>query len=99
MFCPSCKYEYKPGVYTCPDCGADLVYALPPEHSKEPEPQVELVTVFQSRISPNIAIAKSILEDAGIEYATRGGWGGPGGAIQVTSDKADEARTLLEGIE
>jgi hypothetical protein len=100
MFCPDCKYESKPGVYNCPDCGVDLVFALSPEQLKHPkEPQVELVIVFQSRIFPNIAIAKSILEDAGIEYIAMGGRGGSGGVLQVTSDKADEARTLLEVIE
>lgn len=28
-FCPSCGYEYKWGVGTCPDCGARLVEHLP----------------------------------------------------------------------
>ncbi len=28
MFCPNCKYEYKPGIEKCPDCGADLVEKL-----------------------------------------------------------------------
>jgi hypothetical protein len=33
-FCPNCRYEYKPGVATCPDCGAELVDSLP-EKSEE----------------------------------------------------------------
>jgi hypothetical protein len=37
-FCPSCRYEYKPGVWKCPDCGARLVQKLPEEPEKaEPE--------------------------------------------------------------
>jgi hypothetical protein len=37
-FCPSCRYEYKPGVWECPDCGARLVEKLPEEPEKtEPE--------------------------------------------------------------
>lgn len=35
-FCPECKYEYNPGVATCPDCNVDLVAALP----EEPEERV-----------------------------------------------------------
>jgi hypothetical protein len=27
-FCPSCKYEYEPGVNSCPDCGVNLVDKL-----------------------------------------------------------------------
>lgn len=30
-FCPKCRYEYKPGVYNCPDCGEELVDQLPVE--------------------------------------------------------------------
>lgn len=28
-FCPSCKYEYQPGVNVCPDCNEELVSHLP----------------------------------------------------------------------
>ncbi|HLW43518.1 MAG TPA: hypothetical protein VKS00_03455 [Candidatus Acidoferrales bacterium] len=31
MFCPVCKYEYRPGFTHCNDCDADLVDALPSE--------------------------------------------------------------------
>jgi hypothetical protein len=39
MFCPNCKYDYKPGIEKCPDCGADLVEKL-----EEPKPTVEKET-------------------------------------------------------
>ena len=28
-FCPDCRYEYLPEISECPDCGAELVDALP----------------------------------------------------------------------
>ena len=28
-FCPKCRYEYKPGITTCPDCEESLVDTLP----------------------------------------------------------------------
>ncbi len=34
-FCPKCKFEYKQGAETCPDCGAALVEALPAEQGLE----------------------------------------------------------------
>lgn len=30
-FCPNCGFEYKPGVWECPDCGVRLVDRLPEE--------------------------------------------------------------------
>jgi hypothetical protein len=102
MFCPNCHYEYVLGVTKCPDCVVDLVYALPPNPPKDKqaiESEQNLVTVFRSRIFPNLAIAKSILEDAGIEYITSGGRGGIGGnVIQVFPDDAEEAVALLADL-
>ena len=41
-FCPKCRYEYKSGVSTCPDCDEALVSALP---TSDPGP--ESVTIPQ----------------------------------------------------
>lgn len=30
-FCPKCRYEYKPGIAVCADCGETLVDSLPVE--------------------------------------------------------------------
>jgi hypothetical protein len=36
-FCPQCRFEYKPGVWECPDCGVRLVDKLPEESPKNPQ--------------------------------------------------------------
>ncbi len=33
-FCPKCRYEYERGTKICPDCGEELVDALPEEESE-----------------------------------------------------------------
>jgi len=38
-FCPKCRYEYKPEIWECPDCGVRLVEKL-----EEEEPEEELIT-------------------------------------------------------
>jgi hypothetical protein len=64
-FCPKCKYEYRPGVETCPDCDVKLV----DKPREEPEPDTEyldLVEVanFQSDIEAQEA--RLLLEANGI---------------------------------
>ena len=34
-FCPNCRYEYREGIWECPDCGARLVDKLPEEAPSE----------------------------------------------------------------
>ncbi len=34
-FCPECRYEYKAGIITCPDCDEELVAELPVEIGDE----------------------------------------------------------------
>jgi siroheme synthase (precorrin-2 oxidase/ferrochelatase) len=38
-FCPKCRYEYKPEIWECPDCGVHLVAKL-----EEEEPEEEIIT-------------------------------------------------------
>ncbi len=69
MFCPQCRKEYREGFATCYDCGVPLVAQLPPE----PRPEyVQLVTVFSTGNEGIIAVARSILDSAGIEYTLKG---------------------------
>ena len=65
MFCPTCRAEYRSGVTRCPDCDVNLVEELPPE----PEPEwVEFEEVLSTYNLADIALIKSILEDAGMKY-------------------------------
>lgn len=64
MFCPKCRTEYRAGFTMCSDCGTTLVAQL----SAEPSEYVELVTVYMGTNQSDLLIAKSLLEDAGIDY-------------------------------
>ena len=79
-----------------------------------PWPDVELVTVFWAADAGDLALAKSMLQEAGIEYATLNesvqdifGWGRfPGGLnvamgmvqVQVRDSDAAYARELLDSL-
>lgn len=71
LFCPQCGSEYRTGFLECSDCQVPLVSELPSEPHSEPEPDLELVTVLETGNPALIAVAKSLLEDSGIEYLTR----------------------------
>src|SRR5262245_56276768 len=107
MFCPECNVEYEPWMKECADCLVPLVEALPPENTPE---MLELVTVFATGNPALLAIAKSILAQAGIIYLAKGeglqdlfAAGSIGGynpalgpvEIQVAAEDEHEARALL----
>jgi hypothetical protein len=124
VICPECGAEYVPGFTRCSDCGAALVEAkAEPEKVPAPDPQrpayasepsLELATVVSSGDSGLIAVAKSLLQSAGIPFLVRGeavqdlfgagrAFGGFNiitGAIQlqVRSEDADDARLVLEDL-
>jgi hypothetical protein len=79
-----------------------LVYKLPPESAEFPErpdPSKDLEVVFISNGGAVTALAKSILDEAGIEYIIFDDWrGGRRAAFRVHPDRAEEARELLEGL-
>lgn len=110
MFCPNCRYEYLPDVKVCPDCGAELVVELPPIEKEEPpsEDETKLVTVLITSDLTLVAIAKSILEEAKIDYYARGAdpayrlatyYARMPVEIQVDDKHANEARELLKELE
>lgn len=112
MFCPECRAEYREGFTECADCKVPLVPELPPE----PEPEyVEFATVLETGNPAIIAMAKSVLEAAGIECFAKGeglqelfAAGGLGAhfnpvtgpvEIQVRLEDEEEARKLLDDLE
>ena len=110
MFCPNCRYEYLSGVTKCPDCGADLVAELPPTEKEEPpeEKWFEVVTIFESFDFTLIAVARSILEEAKIDYFPKSPdsdyrlstyYGRRPIEIKVDENHAAEARELLKDLE
>ncbi len=69
MFCPECKAEYVAGIFLCPDCRVPL----DPEPPPEPIPvYVEHVTVLSTGNPVVLAMAKSVLEAAGIGCYVKG---------------------------
>lgn len=113
MYCPQCRSEYVSGIAECPECGVGLVQKL--SQPARPQPTSEPVVVFATGRSDLIALAKSILMSAGIEFSVRNeevqdlfGYGRfPGGSsllmgpieIAVAEEDASDARALLAGLE
>ncbi len=73
IFCPQCGAQYRDGFTQCSDCQVSLV-SHSPDRPEETEPQLDLtlVSVFETGDPAILALAKSILEEAGIEYYARG---------------------------
>ena len=92
----------------CPDCGADLVYALPPKSSQAlkgpegPELSPDAEIVFESEIGADIAIAKEILDEADIPYIEGRSptihHGEHNRAILVSDEDISRARSLLADL-
>ena len=113
MICPICKGEYREGYTMCAECGVPLVEGLPEEES--PNPDIELVAVFETGEPADLLVAKSLLDDAGIEFFARGegvqdmfGAGRIGSGfntmagqveIQVRPEDADDAHRLLMDLD
>jgi hypothetical protein len=108
MYCPECRSEYREGFTTCADCEVALIPELAPEdHVGEP-----LVTVLEVGDPGLLALAYSLLNDAGIPYFQQGEglqdlFGRIGGfstvagpvLIQVPESRAKEAQELLADLE
>lgn len=113
MFCPVCGAEYRDGFTWCSECQVSLVVERPA--SEEGEALIELRVVFKTGNPVLLSLAKSMLEEAGIEYVVAGeesqyllGAGGSGIGfnpttgpvrVQVRLQDADRAREVLENLE
>jgi hypothetical protein len=109
--CPECNVEYIDTAVRCSDCDAWL--ALGPAIQEEhPDPKIE--TVYATGNPTLVALAKALLEDAEIEYFTKGyknqdliGIGGLGGfnnilgpvEFVVAAKDAPTARELLAHLD
>jgi RNA polymerase subunit RPABC4/transcription elongation factor Spt4 len=95
MQCPHCGAEVGEDRATCPACAKPIA---------EADEWVDFVTVMTTRDHSELAVAKSLLEGAGIEYFARNEEvesliaAGPV-ELQVHPDDEEEARELLRELE
>ncbi len=99
MWCPSCRAEYVPGVRECSDCRVTLVETPPP-----PPTAVKYEEILRTFNQGDIALIKSILDDAGIQYFFHGEIFNlvdpliQPARLRVRIDQVGEARELLKGL-
>lgn len=106
MICPNCKAEYRRGIYVCADCDVPLVDFLPDdEQSESIEPQDDVfIDIFITSNAGEIAMIKSLLEDAGIDYYFQGERfasvhsGLYPSRLYVRADQCDEALEILRDL-
>jgi hypothetical protein len=66
-FCPTCKFEYKPGHNVCPDCGDELVASLSTGAAPAAEaPDGSWISVCQIGGGMNSTLAKGALDSNNI---------------------------------
>lgn len=110
MYCPRCGEHYEAWAKECANC----LIPLEEESEVSIDPN-ELVTVYATGNGALIALAKSILEDAGIPYFAKGeglqdlfgagrlgvGFNSAIGPveIQVAGKHFEEARLLLQDLD
>jgi hypothetical protein len=110
MYCPQCGVEYRDGFTECSDCKVALLAGtLPPEPPSQFDPAIGLVVVMETNDGIRLAMAKGLLEDAGIPFFVLGqittlvtdvdGFLRKWVRVQVPRDREAEARELLEELE
>jgi len=76
MHCPQCLIEYRDGFMECADCRIPLKSGPPPDLASSPaQPRdhgLDVVTVLETDDSFALTLAKSALDDGGIEYIVIG---------------------------
>jgi len=106
VYCPQCLAEYREGFNECSDCHVALLAGKPPaEPASRFDPNLDLVVVLESNDGVQLAMAKGLLDDAGIPYFILGqittlvsdvdGFIHKWERVQVPRDREAEARELL----
>ena len=89
-FCPNCHYEYIEGIEKCPECGARLTQAPPPQEEVPPE-YVRLTTLSD----PAAAMAMQVaLQEAGVPVIVQT-YGPVTGALAAVADDITEDYAVL----
>jgi hypothetical protein len=70
--CPECNVEYIDTAIRCSDCDVELALGPPIPSIPEEHPDPKIETVYATGDPALVAMAKSLLEDAKIEYSTKG---------------------------
>ena len=109
MYCPECRVEYREGSTECADCQVALLAGTPPPEPESPfDPDMKLVVVLETCDAFALALAKGLLEEAGIPFFVLNElstlvndidpmlrkWV----RVQVASDREAEAREILARI-
>jgi len=110
MICPKCKAEYVRGVAVCADCGISLVDRLPEDETGDNEKDsaeetAEYVEIFITFSAAEIAMVKSLLDSAGIDYHL---YGEQFAAVRplvyparlvVRADQCEDAMAILKDLD
>jgi hypothetical protein len=110
MYCPQCGVEYRDGFTECSDCHVPLLTGTGAPAAPDPfDPALELVVVLETGDAIQIAMAKGLLEAAGIPYFALGqiatlvqevdGFLRKPVRLQVPRDREAETRELLEQLQ
>lgn len=73
VYCPQCLVEYRDGFAECADCQVPLLPGPPPPEPPDAfDPTLELVVALETNDGIQLALAKGLLEDAGIPFFVLG---------------------------
>ena len=108
MYCPECRVEYREGFTECADCHIPLLAGSPPIEPDPFDPALDLVVVLETDDAVQLALAKGLIEDAGIPFYILGQIATliqdvdpllhKVVQLQVPRDREQEARELLEPL-